>query len=104
MKVLHQSRNFTSYQCDNSRAFFIDFGHRSLKFSFCQFLAFRQQVRNINLEAHFNGENRHGMEILVLCNRAHVLLFDTHECIALKDLVNGSFATLELNSMLTVTV
>lgn len=104
MKALNQSRNFTSYQCDKSRAFYIDFGHKNIKFSFCQLLAFRQQVLKIDLESHFNGKNKHGMELLMLCNREHVLVFNTLECVALKELIQGSFAMLELNSMLAASV
>lgn len=104
MRVLHQSKNFTSFQCDKTRAFYLDFGHKTIKLSFCQFLAFRQQVKNIDLDAHFSGKNLHGMEILVLCNRSHIFIFNTIECIALKELVQGSFAMLELNSLLTTPV
>lgn len=104
MKVLHQHHNFTSYQCDRSRAFYIDFGHKTIQLSFCQFLAFREQVKRIDLESHFNGKNRHGLEILVLCNRAHIMIFDTRECIALKELLRGSLAMLELNTLLCASV
>ncbi len=104
MKVLHQAQHFTAYQCDHSRAFVIDFGHKQVTFTFCQFLAFRHQVKNIDLSKHFSGENKHGFEIMVLCNRKHIFIFNTHECIALKDLLKGSFTMLELNSVLAASL
>ncbi|HSP12043.1 MAG TPA: hypothetical protein VLO29_05915 [Salegentibacter sp.] len=103
MNTLYTAQNFTSSQCDTSRAFYIDFEHKIVKLSFCQLLAFREQVKNINLDAHFSGKNKHGIEILVLCNRSHILIFDTFDCIALKELMQGTFAMLELNSLLTAT-
>lgn len=104
MNTLYKAHNFTSYQCDSSRVFHIDFKHRLVKLSFCQLLAFREQVKNIDLDAHFGGTNKHGIEILVLCNRSHIFIFDTYECIALKELMDGTFAMLELNSLLSAGV
>ena len=104
MKVLHQSQFFTSYQCDKQRCFFIKFPHKTVKLGFCQLLAFRQQVREIDLEAHFNGQNTHGMEMLMLCNRQHFFVLNTLESIDLKEFVTGTFAMLELNSLLTASV
>ncbi len=104
MNTLYKAHNFTSYQCDSSRAFHIDFKHKLVQLSFCQLLAFREQVKHIDLDAHFSGRNKHGIEILVLCNRSHIFIFNTSECIALKDLMAGTFAMLELNSLLTAGV
>ncbi|UJH90520.1 hypothetical protein LZ575_17195 [Antarcticibacterium sp. 1MA-6-2] len=101
MRTLFQSRRYTSYQCDNSRCIFIDFQGKIIKFSFCQLLALRQQVKKIDLHTHFSGENKHGLEILVLCNREHIFILDTSEIIDLKDLIHGSFVMLELNSLVT---
>lgn len=99
MNLLFQSRYFTSYQSDRDRKFIFDFGHKSIQLSFCQLLAFRQNVIRIDLDAHFTGENKHGIEILVLCNKEHILVFDTHQVIDLKEFIKGTFAMLELNSM-----
>ena|SRR5690606_40141498 len=99
MNLLFQSRYFSSYQSDRDRRFIFDFGHKNIKLSFCQLLAFRQNVLSIDLDAHFTGENKHGLEILVLCNKEHILVFDTHQVIDLKDFMKGTFAMLELNSL-----
>lgn len=99
MNLLFQSRYFSSYQSDNDRRFIIDFGHKSIPFSFCQLLALRQNVRKIDLDTHFSGKNQHGMEILFLCNKEHILIFDTHQVIDLKEFIKGTFAMLELNTL-----
>lgn len=101
MKLLHQSQFFASYQSDHGRCFYFDFGHKVIKLSFCQLLAFRHQVRTISLDAHFDGTNIHGMEILTLCNREHIFIFNTLEIADLKEFVRGTFAMLELNSMVS---
>lgn len=100
MRVLHQTRFFSSYQNDRARSIYIDFGHKNVRFSFCQLLAFREQIKNIDLATHFNGENEHGLEIMSLCNREHLLVFNSLEILDLKELMYGTFAALELQSLL----
>lgn len=101
MKLLYSSQYYTSYQCDRGRCFYIDFNHKLIKLSFCQLLAFRQQIKNIDIEAHFNGKNHHGMEILQLCNREHIFVFSTLEVVDLRQFAKGTFAMMELNSLVT---
>ena len=99
MNLLFQSRFFASYQSDRDRRFIFDLGHKTVQLSFCQLLAFRQNVLKIDLESHFSGKNKHGIEILVLCNREHIFIFDTHQVIDLKEFMKGTFAMLELNTL-----
>ncbi len=99
MNLLFQSRFFSSYQSDRDRHFVFDFGYKTIRLSFCQLLAFRQKVLNMDLDAHFSDENKHGLEILVLCNREHMFILDTHEVIDLKACMKGTFAMLELNTL-----
>ncbi len=68
--------------------------------SFCQLLSLRQKLINIDLETHFNGENLHGMEILMLCNKEHLFIFNTLEILDLKKLLKNTFTALEINSMI----
>ncbi|HSP39938.1 MAG TPA: hypothetical protein VLN46_00795, partial [Gillisia sp.] len=79
--------------------FIFDLGHKTVQLSFCQLLAFRQNVLKIDLESHFSGKNKHGIEILVLCNREHIFILDTHQVIDLKEFMKGTFAMLELNTL-----
>lgn len=101
MTFLYQSQYFTSYQANRGRHFVFDLNHKVIKLSFCQLLALRHQVKNINLEAHFTGENKHGMEILLLCNREHMFVFNTFEVVDLVQFIKGTFAVLELNSLVS---
>ena len=100
MNLLYKSYYFASYQCDQSRSFYIDFGQKQVKLSFCQLLAIRQKVQTIDLSAHFDKDlNYSGIEILTLCNREHLFIFDTLEVIDLKQLIKATFGVLELNSL-----
>lgn len=100
MNLLYKSYYFASYQCDHSRSFYIDFRHKQVRFSFCQLLALRQKVQAIDISSHFDrDQNYSGIEILTLCNREHLFVFDTLEVIDLKQLLKVTFGILELNSI-----
>lgn len=101
MKALHQSQFFTSYQSDSGRCFYFDLGQKIIKLSFCQLLALRYRVNKVDLDSHFNGQNPHGLEFISLCNREHLFIFNTLETADLKELIHGTFAMLELNSMVS---
>lgn len=99
MSTVYQSKFYTLYQSDVNRCFYIDFGQKIVKLSFCQLLALRQKVNSIALEAHFDADlNKHGFEIVMLCNKEHLFLLNTLEVIDLKQLVYHGFARLGISS------
>lgn len=100
MNLLYKSYYFASYQCDSSRSFYLDFGHKKVKLTFCQLLSIRQKINAINLDSHFDkDQNYNGIEILTLCNREHLFILDTLQVIDLKELIKATFGVLELNSL-----
>lgn len=104
MNLLYKSYQYASYQCDNKRCFFLDFGEKPIKLSFCQLLALRQKINAIDLNAHFDSDlNAHGIEILTLCNREHIFILDTLQIIELKELIKATFGMLELNALVAET-
>lgn len=105
MNLLYQTKYFAAYQCDLKRCFCVDFGQKPIHLSFCQLLALRKNVNAIDLEAHFDPDrNANGVEILVLCNREHILVLDTYQVIDLKELITSTFALLELNTLVVAPV
>ena len=104
MNLLYKSYQYASYQCDSKRCFFVDFGEKPIKLSFCQLLALRQKINSIDLSAHFDRNlNAHGIEILSLCNRQHIFILDTLQVIELKELMKATFGMLELNALVAET-
>ncbi|MGS2762712.1 hypothetical protein [Sinomicrobium sp. M5D2P9] len=101
--ILFKSRYYTAYQPEKGRCFFVDIQGKKIRMSFCQLLAFRQKILAMDLDAHFDSElNRHGIEILTLCNREHLFILDTLEVIDLKMFVQGIFAMSELHALVAV--
>lgn len=100
MNLLYKSYYFASYQSDRDRCFYLDFGHKQVKLTFCQLLSLRQKVKKINLDSHFDKDlNYNGIEILTLCNREHLFVLDTLQVIDLKQLIKATFGMLELNTL-----
>lgn len=100
MEAVFTSKYYTAYQDDRSRKVYIDFGQKTIAFTFCQLLAFRYKLNKLALNEHITGENKHGIEILSLCNKQHILIFNTLEILDARELLVGTFAMFELQSIL----
>lgn len=99
MSIVYQSKFYTFLQSDTDRCFYIDFGQKIVKLSFCQLLGLRHKINSISIEAHFDSDlNKHGFEILTLCNKEHLFLLNTLEVLDLKELVSHSFFLLGISS------
>ena len=98
MIILEQTNQYTLYQSDNNRLFYIDFGSKTVQLSFCQLLAFRQKIQQLDITTHFDEAlNPHGLEIITLCNNEHLFLLDTYQVIALKTLLQNAFTAMGLS-------
>lgn len=99
MKVVYQSTYYTMYQSEKERCFYIDFVQKKVRMSFCQLLALRHKVLSIPIESHFDSDlNKHGFELLQLCNKEHLFILNTLEILDLKQLVENGFALLGVSS------
>ncbi|MFK5972603.1 MAG: hypothetical protein QM485_04915 [Flavobacteriaceae bacterium] len=99
MKVIYSSKFYTLYQSDSERCFYLDLGQKTVRLPFCQLLALRHKVMSIPIEDHFNSDlNKHGFEMLMLCNKEHFFILNTLEILDLKNLVDYSFSPLGISS------
>ncbi len=99
MTTVYSSKFYTFYQSDTGRCYYIDFGQKLVKLSFCQLLALRQRIQTISIEDHFDSNmNKHGFEILMLCNKEHLFLLNTFEILDLMELLGNAFAVLGISS------
>jgi len=76
----------------------VDFGQKMVSMSLCQLLALRYKVMSIPIENHFDGDmNKHGFEVLLLCNKEHLFVLNTYEILDMKQFVEESFVALGLS-------
>ncbi len=98
MNVIVQSSYYTLYQSVKERCFYVDFGQKMVRMPLCQLLALRYKVMSIPIENHFDGDlNKHGFEVLLLCNKEHLFVLNTYEILDLKQFVEQSFMMLGLS-------
>lgn len=99
MNVIVRSTYYTLYQDTKERCFFVDFGQKMVRMSLCQLLSLRQKVMSISIESHFDSDlNKHGFEVLLLCNKEHLFILNTLEVLDLKKLVDNGFVALGLSA------
>jgi hypothetical protein len=87
------------YQCDANEAFLIDFYQDQLSFKLCDLIRFRNKLNQIDIASLFSGENSEN-ELFYLPNGDRFLLLTIQNILALKELLQGSFVMMELNSLI----
>ncbi|NDV41759.1 hypothetical protein GTK07_00360 [Muricauda sp. 40Bstr401] len=99
MVEIYRSKYYSLHQALGERAFYLDFGQKTIRMSLCQLLSLRHKVMSISLESHFDGAlNKHGVEVLLLCNKEHLFILNTLEIIDLKNMVEHAFVALGLSA------
>ncbi|WP_228236326.1 hypothetical protein [Allomuricauda sp. M10] len=99
MVEIYRSKYYSLHQAANERAFYLDLGQKTVRMSLCQLLSLRHKVLSISIETHFDSDlNKHGFEVLMLCNKEHLFILNTLEIIDLKNLVEHGFVALGLSA------
>lgn len=97
--VVYHTQHMAVLQCDTSEQFVIQIYQEEINLHPCSFIAFRKKIKDINILSLLDS-NMPDIEIISLpaCNR--IFLFNIHEVLELKDLLAGTIAMLELNSII----
>lgn len=99
MELIYQSKYYTLYLAEKERRFYIDFGQKAIPMNLCQLIALRHKVMSISIEDHFDSDlNKHGFEVLLLCNKEHLFVLNTLEILDLKNLVDHGFAAMGISA------
>ncbi len=102
MELLFTSKYYASYQSIKDRCFFIDFGHKTVKVSFCQLLSLRHKAKKLSSHEHLEYMLNHcDVTLLTFCDKEHLILLDTLQVLDFTELIQGTFAMMELNTVLT---
>lgn len=87
------------YQCDANEAFLIDFYQDQLSFKLCELIRFRNKINQIDIAALLSGSGSE-TELIYLPESDRFLLLSIQNILVLKELLQGSFVMMELNSMI----
>jgi hypothetical protein len=96
-----QTSSGSVYQSDKECCWYVDFAGKFARFDYRSLLLLKKSVYNINIEALLLKDNRSAdLEIVFICACDHCYVLSTLEIIALKELLQGTFAMLELNKII----
>lgn len=89
------------YQSDTERCWYVDFAGKVAKFDYRCLMKLKKAVYNVNIEAKLLESSKDpDVEIIFICACDHCYILSLLQIIALKDLLEGTFVMLQLNSIL----
>jgi hypothetical protein len=100
-REIYRTKNGRVYQCDHKRCFTVDFGGYITDFKFPCFLALKNLVDKIDLDAMaLNPGKASDIEIISPCGSERCYVLTLPELIEFKELLAGARVMLQLNSIL----
>ncbi|RZK38484.1 MAG: hypothetical protein EOO90_22190 [Pedobacter sp.] len=89
------------YQSDSENCWYIDFAGKLARFDYRNLLKLKKAVYQIDIEdLLLNSGKSADLEIIFICACDHCYVLSLLQIIKLKDLLQGTFAMLELNHIL----
>lgn len=100
MERIYATANGFIEQSDKQHCYFLHFNNTSYQIAPCALIALKAKLHSYKLDEILLGDEELGLEIIPVCNRDRFLILEFHELIELKELINGTFVMLELNSIM----
>lgn len=89
------------YQCDAENCWYIDFAGKVAGFNYRCLQKLKKAIYHIDIEAKLLDNSKDpDVEIIFICACDHTYILTLLQVIALKELLQGTFVMLELNSIL----
>lgn len=97
--LVFSTSNTSIRQCDVSEKFIVSLFDQEIALKLCELIAFKKKVNEVDIGAMFDN-NHPGIELVSLLQCDRIFVFGIREILELRDLFSGSFAMLELNSLI----
>ena len=89
------------YQSDSESCWYVDFAGKMARFDYRCLLKLKKAVYHIDVEAILLDSSKSpDVEIVFICACDHCYVLSVLEIIAMKELLQGTFAMLELNHII----
>lgn len=96
---IFKTSNASIVQCDRTENFLLSYHHLAIPLKFCELIKLRNKLRKVNIVDMLASESP-DTEVFYLPMSERFLVLNVMEILELKDLFSGTFAMLELNSLL----
>jgi len=97
---LYRNHKGVVYQNDHDNTFLLEFSGKQCVFKVQGFINFKKTIDKIDLDDLFLNESAADLQIIHHKNSGQLFLVTLCELVALRDLLAGSRAMLELNSII----
>jgi hypothetical protein len=89
------------FQSDAEKCWYVDFAGKLARFDYRNFLKLKKAVYQIDIEAKLlSSAQTADVEIIFICACDHAYVVNLLQLIQLKELLQGTFAMLELNQII----
>lgn len=89
------------FQSDEDRCWYVNFAGKLAKFDYRCLLKLKKAVYNVNIEQKLLSSAKDpDLEIIFICACDHTYILSILQIIALKELLEGTFVMLQLNSII----
>ncbi|MFY0652635.1 MAG: hypothetical protein JXQ96_11405 [Cyclobacteriaceae bacterium] len=95
---IYATQHCASYQCDKLNVYYMDLFGDQIKFNACSLISLNQKIKSINLETLLLDPNGADFEVINLSCIDRLFIFSIEQLIELRDLLEGTFAMIMLNS------
>jgi hypothetical protein len=94
------NKNGSVYQSDREGCWYIDFAGKLVKFDYRSLLQLKKSIYRVDIEALLlDNTKKPEIEMVFICACNHCYFLNLMQIIALKDLLEGTFAMFELNQI-----
>jgi hypothetical protein len=101
LNIVFANEGGSIYQSDQEGCWYIDFAGKVARFDYRNILKLKKAVFQIDIEELILNPAKGGdLEIIFICACDHCYVLSILEIIALRDLLEGTFAMLELNHII----
>lgn len=98
---LYSNPKGSTFQCDATNRIIVEFDDVQVALRIRDFLTFKRKVDSVDLHTMiFNTDDAYDVEIIRAPRTDHSFVLTLCDLVALRDLLNGTRFTLELNSLL----
>lgn len=87
------------FQSDEKERFYLTMTESLIEFRPCELIAFKRKLNQVDM-ANLLSATTPDIEIISLPSCDRIFALSIHDVLALRELVNGAFTMLELNSIL----
>ena len=94
---IYRTKGASLAQCDSSESFFLTFDEQVIEFRLCDLITFRNKIRQIDI-VELLDSNTPDIELIQLPHCDRFLILSTQEILEFRELLNGTFNILALNS------